>query len=253
MLKTKDDVLMIKKQTNELVVGTFVILGFILLAMLVFLISGVYLFRPGYKVDVLYTYVSILDRGAPVRMAGVRVGEVNDVKLYYDANKQKTLVRVRLFIEKAIEVRKNYLFKVQGTHVLSEPHIEITPVTGEAELIKNGDLIEGVNPVAMEEIIESAHDMIKDVSIITHEVRTIFEEKHLQRTLENVDDSTQALNVILERIESGHGTLGQLVMNEELYQDFRGFVSEIKTRPWRLIRRDKGSEDKSGKKWWWPF
>lgn len=244
---------MIKKQTNELVVGTFVILGFILLAMLVFFISGVYLFRPGYKVDVLYTYVSILDRGAPVRMAGVRVGEVNDVKLYYDSNKQKTLVRVRLFIEKGIEVRKNYLFKVQGTHVLSEPHVEITPVTGDAELIKNGDLINGVNPVAMEEIIESAQGMMEDVSAITSEVRTILEEKHLQRTLENVDDSTQALNAILDRIESGQGTVGQLVVNEELYQDLRGFVAEVKARPWRLIRRDKNTEEGSGKKWWWPF
>ncbi len=58
-----------KKTQNEVAVGTFVIIGFIMLALIVFFVSGVYLFRSGYYVTVRYNYVSILDKGAPVRMA----------------------------------------------------------------------------------------------------------------------------------------------------------------------------------------
>src|SRR5437773_1268253 len=143
---------MIKAETkrNELVVGAFVILGFIFLTLVLFFVSGVYLFRPGYKLNIIYEYVSILDKGAPIRMAGVRVGEVDKVELFYDHNMKKTRVRVRIFIEKTTEIRENYTFKIQGTHVLSEPHIEITPNPGSFPVLKNGDTIEGVTPIAVE-------------------------------------------------------------------------------------------------------
>ena len=94
-----------KKGRNEVMVGMFVIIGFVLLTVTVFFVSGVYLFRPGYHVDVMYEYVSILDRGAPIRMAGVRVGEVSEVKLVFDPKIGKTRVRVKLFIEKGTEIR----------------------------------------------------------------------------------------------------------------------------------------------------
>ena len=60
-----------KKKSNEVSVGVFVILGFIFLTLVLFFVSGVYLFRSGYTVSAMFNYVSILNRGAPVRMAGV--------------------------------------------------------------------------------------------------------------------------------------------------------------------------------------
>ena len=39
-------------------------------------------------------------------------------------------------------------------------------------------------------------------------------------------------------IEKGEGTAGKLVYSDELYQDIRGFVAEIKAHPWRLLKRD---------------
>ena len=96
-----------KKDNNEVAVGVFVILGFVFLTLVLFFVSGVYFFRSGYSVDVLYEYVSILNKGAPVRMAGVRVGEVSDVKLYFDEAKQMNRVKVKVFVEKGVEGRIN--------------------------------------------------------------------------------------------------------------------------------------------------
>ena len=124
-----------KKNTNEMAVGVFVIVGFIFLTMVLFFVSGVYLFRSGYGLRIMYEYVSILDRGAPVRMAGVRVGEVSKVRLFFDEMKKKNRVEVKLFIEKEW---KSVRITIQdpGTHILSEPHIEITPVVGATRLLK---------------------------------------------------------------------------------------------------------------------
>src|SRR3989338_7990190 len=101
-----------KKTQNEVTVGAFVIIGFVLLALIVFFVSGVYLFRQGYYLTVAYNYVDILDKGAPVRMAGVRVGEVNKVSLLFDEKEKRTKVMVKLFIEKGVEIKENYTFDI---------------------------------------------------------------------------------------------------------------------------------------------
>ena len=196
------------KPRNEAAVGFFVIVGFILLTLIVFFVSGAFFFRQGYALNLMYDYVSILDKGAPVRMAGVRVGEVSKVELVFDETSLKTRVRVKLFIEKGVQIRENYLFKIQGTHVLSEPHIEITPQKGNSPVLEDGKTMAGVETVAMEDIIQAGYD------------------------------AAGSVNGILAKLEKGEGTAGKLLTQDDLYQDLRGFVSEIKAHPWRLLKRD---------------
>lgn len=258
-----------KKTRNEVMVGMFVIFGFIFLSLIVFFVSGVYLFRPGYSLSVMYEYVSILDKGAPVRMAGVRVGEVSRVDLVFDEARQKTRVRVKLFIEKGVEIRENYLFKIAGTHILSEPHIEISPVPGNAPLVKHGRVMEGVALVSIEELIEHANaiaqhlekilegfrsairddetagalkDMVKNLATLTNSMNKVLSgsEEDLKQAVANIKSSAESLSVILDKIEKGEGTAGKLLTQDELYQEMRAFVAEIKARPWRLMKKDNG-------------
>ncbi len=258
-----------RKSSDQTAVGFFVIVGFILLALFVFFISGAYLFRPGYAISVVYDYVSILDRGAPIRMAGVRVGEVSSVELLYDPTLQKTRVKIKLFIEKGVEIRDNYEFKIQGTHILSEPHIEITPKPGNRPVLAEGVVVEGVPLVAIEEMIDKAQKIASNLDELTTQFKTMFmdeesaksiktivtnmseitrslnlvlkgNEKNLSQTIQNLDASTESLKTVLDQVKQGNGTVGKLLNSDELYQELRGFVSEIKTHPWRLLKKDKG-------------
>ncbi len=215
-----------KKKSNEVSVGVFVILGFIFLTMVLFFVSGVYLFRSGYTVDVMFNYVSILNKGAPVRMAGVRVGEVSQVDIVYDEVKQNNRVKVKLFIEKGMEIRENYTFTIRGTHVLSEPHVEITPKPGTFPLLHKGAVVEGVPLVAVEELIDKAHG-----------------------TLDHLESSSASLSKILGNVEKGNGTLGKLLTEDELYTEMEAFAKDVRAHPWKLLR--KASKD--GRKWYFLF
>ena len=255
-----------KKAHNETVVGFFVIIGFLFLSLIVFFVSGVYLFRPGYSVNVLYDYVSILDKGAPVRMAGVRIGEVSQVDLYYEKQSQNTRVKVKLFIEKGVEIRENYKFMIRGTHVLSEPHIEISPEQGDGALIKNNQVIEGDDPVPVEDLIQKAHHITENLDDILSGVKGAMgqdgatfkeltinlsklsksleaivggSEKDIQKMLSNLRESTDSFKKVMDQMEEGHGTVGKLLVEDELYQEMKGFVAEIKAHPWRLLKKDK--------------
>lgn len=231
-----------KKMRTEVLVGTFVIFGFILLSLTVFFVSGVYLVRPGYKVNVIFGYVSILDRGAPVRMAGVRIGEVNRVNFIEDKQTGQTKVQVQLFIAKGFEIRENYTFSVRGTHVLSEPHIEITPQPGNAPFLKENDRVQGEDPVALEVLVNRADQIASHLDTVLSGL-----DKDAPDTFKNLSASTASLERILARIEKGEGTAGQIFVNDELYQEIRDFVAELKAHPWRLLKKDD-KEDKKDKK-----
>jgi len=257
----------VKKRRTEVMVGAFVIFGFILLSLVVFFVSGVYLVRPGYRVNVIFNYVSILDRGAPVRMAGVRVGEVSRVNFIEDKESGQTKVEIEVFIAKGYEIRENCLFTIRGTHILSEPHIEITPQAGKASFLKEGDIVQGLDPVPMEVLVERADQIASHLEAIFKRLKGVLDdedtgkaiqettqnlaaltrslkqvlsgsEQDLKKTLKQLNTTTQSLETILKKIEKGEGTIGKLVSEEELYTEMRDFVREIKTHPWKLLKRD---------------
>ncbi len=258
-----------REKHDEVAVGAFVTIGFILLTIGVFFISGVYLFRSGYSLHVMYEYVSILDKGAPVRMAGVRVGEVSQVTLVHDPQHGKTRVEVKLFIEKGVKIGENYTFAIRGTHILSEPHIEISPQPGTAPLLKSGAVVEGMNPIPLEALIERANniassldrvmtnlssavedketsqsikEIVNNLASLTHSLNLMLSgrEEDMKATFVNMRSSTEALSKVLEHMEQGQGTVGKLLMEDELYVEMRDLVREIKTHPWRLLKKDKG-------------
>lgn len=260
-----------KKTRTEILVGTFVIFGFLILSLVVFFVSGVYLVRPGYKVFVMFNYVSILDKGAPVRMAGVRIGEVSKVTLEEDRQTGQTRVKVQLFIAKGYEIRENYLFNVRGAHILSEPHVEVSPQPGKGPFIKDGAEVQGVDPVPVEVLVDRADKIASHLEAIFGRVKTVVEDKesekdikdaihniaaltrslnqilsgsesNLSESIKHMNASTQSLESIMHKIDKGEGTMGKLVSDEELYIEIREFVKDLKTHPWKLLKRDKKND-----------
>ena len=267
-----------KKKSNEVSVGVFVILGFVFLTLVLFFVSGVYLFRSGYTVDVMFNYVSILNKGAPVRMAGVRVGEVSDVTIVYDEAKQNNRVKVKLFIEKGAEIRENYSFTIRGTHVLSEPHVEITPNPGAFPLLHKGALVEGVPLVAVEELIDRAHEILNHLAAILGKFKTGMDDQgtvenlkalisnlsslsgalntslkapdgNVHQSFQHIESSSASLSNILGKVEKGDGTLGKLLMEDELYNEMEAFVKDVRAHPWKLLKKDS----KDARKWYFLF
>src|SRR3990167_158610 len=97
-------------------VGFFVVVSFLILSLVVFFVSGIYIFRPGYHLYATFDYVGIINRGAPVRFAGVRIGEVSKVEIIKPKDeKTKTKIQIKFFVEKNVEVREHYEVSVQGT------------------------------------------------------------------------------------------------------------------------------------------
>ena len=70
-------------------------------------------------------------------------------------------------------------------------------------------------------------------------------EETVENSLDNVEGITENILVasedvetIIGRVEDGEGSLGMLLQDEEIFEDIREFVRELKRRPWRIIWKE---------------
>ncbi len=256
------------KPKFEVAVGFFVLVGFLILSVIVFFVSGIYFFRPGYHLSAIFDYVGIINKGAPVRFSGVRVGEVSKVRLLKPANEnEKAKVEITFFVEKKTEIRDNYQVSIQGTHIMSEPHIAITPVPGAGRLLKDGDVIpNGISPPTLDDLIKQGdsiakrfdkllgnvgsafedvdtqkmlHDSLVNMNQLLSSMNTITvgQEKDIRAMVGNMSRMTDEMSKLLDHINKGEGALGKLIKEDEVYNDLRDFTHEIKTHPWKLLKK----------------
>ncbi len=257
---------MIKLKT-EASVGIMVVAGFVLLCFIVFGISGIYILRPGYYLKAIFNFVGIIDQGAPVRYAGVKVGEVKSVEILEPSETDPGHVRITFFIVEGVKIHEHDKVSIQGTHVMSEPHIAIEPANeNPGRLLKGGDVVQGADPISMDDLILQGKEIAMKLNQFLTEMETAFRtsgaqesmrqslvnlsellaslnkivsgrENEFRSGLSNLSKSANELSLLLEKVNRGEGTIGHLMTEDQLYNDLREFVREIKEHPWRLLKK----------------
>ena len=262
------------KTRLEIMVGFFVLLAISIFFVIIFFVSGVYFLREGYHVKATFNYTAGLEKGANVRLSGIPVGEVNRVYLDYDEVTGKTKAMVDIWLKAGTHVNREAKVYIFGAMALNETTVEfMTDGEPGGPILQDGDTIVGIDPVPMELFTERAVEMVAQLEEITDKVNRIIGDEEtvkawqtmivdmsevlrytnqmltekgdtIEETVINLDAALLRLNSILETIDEGDGTVGQLVRNDDLYQELRGLVREIKLHPWRLLKRDKKKEEK---------
>lgn len=112
--------------TNEIKVGLAVLLSAAVLFVGVRFLSGQSVFGAGYEVVAVFDDAQGLTEGAIVRLNGVRVGDVREVRLGPSARE----VFVVLAIDGDVEIPRGSTIQTAGLSALGEVNVEITPPAG---------------------------------------------------------------------------------------------------------------------------
>ncbi|MGH9521884.1 MAG: MlaD family protein [Terriglobales bacterium] len=190
---------------SQLRVGIVVIVASIALGVLIFLMSGsVGLFTSKLT---LHTYVdnaSGLRVGAPVRLDGVDIGNVTDMRVVPQHEAGKTPVEITFKIGKTYPIRKDTTAMLATAGVLGETFVDLDSRFAKAELATNGDTLPGQPQPDIQDVIRSS-----------------------QGTLQNVDVLLKRVDRIVTQIESGNGTIGKLIYDESLYSKLNSSLNEV--------------------------
>ncbi len=202
---------MAEKLNLEIKVGIFAFIALIILVLAVFSISDIYIFRPGYLIDISFTFASGISVGAPVRVAGIEVGEVKEIELSYDEDNAKAKVILQVWLNGGVEIPRDSSAYVNVLGLIGENYLEIIPGEDYTHLLKPGDLLVGNDPFSTESLMELAYQVTENFDQALQLVEDTLDEDTkavLKETIRNFRDFSGSLKVITGRLERGEGKLG---------------------------------------------
>lgn len=192
----------------EVKVGIFILIGFIVLFVMIFSIGEVYMFRPGYRVKITFNFANGIAMNAPVRLAGIEVGEIDNIRIYYDTHEERTKVELSAWIKRDVSIEEDAKAVINTLGLLGEKYLEVFPGKSK-RFMSDGSILAGVDPISTENMT-----------------------MELKKLLDTLVD-------VAERIEKGEGTVGRLLTDDSLYQNLEDFTADIKKNPWKLMHKPK--------------
>lgn len=193
----------------ELKVGIFIMIGIAILFIIVFSIGDINLVKRGYHVKVDFNFVDGIGGSAPVRLAGVSVGQIDGLRIYYDEKEKRTKAELNAWIKEGVKVEKDAIATVNTLGFMGEKYLEIYPGTAGKGFLNNGDVLLGKDPVQTSQVVENLYNLSKSADII------------------------------INRLKNGEGTVGKLLTEDKIYKDLEEFVEDIKKNPWKLLNRPR--------------
>ena len=239
---------MFAKSSFELKVGIFIFIGIVILSVIVFSIGNFYSVKKGYTLDVLFSFANGINVGAPVRFAGVEVGEVQDIDVYFDEEENLPMVRLRIWITQNTWVNEDSIITVNTLGLLGEKYLEITPGTRETRLLGKGESIRGYDPVSTEEFTRETRETLAKIDTMIESISEIVGDEEmlnsLKGTFSNLEMLSGDLREFVSKAKDGEGTIGRLMSDDKLYNAIDEMILDIKKHPWKLLYRPKKSRDR---------
>ncbi len=183
------------EKKHEIKVGLTVVVGIAILIFAIFSVGNQQgILSDRYKLRVLMSRVNGLQTGAPVRLAGVRVGSVVAVDFARDVEDQK--IEVTLEIDKKVQqrIRQDSEAHIGTLGLLGDKFVGITMGTLDKPMLKSGDLLNSSDPIDLEKLLDEGVNVVNS----------------LKKT-------TVDINEISDKINKGKGTLGLLVNDPRIY------------------------------------
>jgi phospholipid/cholesterol/gamma-HCH transport system substrate-binding protein len=228
--------------SNEVKVGFFVT-GTLLVSLLFAWWIGVQNpFLQSVDFYVTYRFAGGIEVGSPVRVSGIKVGKVEKIDFFipnstapisikeagsFTSTPSQTIYPLRLKIsvkkEAARAVRKDSRFYINLAGLIGDRYIEITPGTLASTPIQTGDVVAGVDPPRIDQLLSQSFDLADTIKKIVDE-----NKGDLTRSIELLYKLSGNLNSLLKNMNATEvGTLIHQLVG--LTKDLRGLAEKINT------------------------
>ena len=204
-----------KSDSFEIKIGIFVFVGIILLTIVTFSI-GDFLFKSGYNIKVVLSFADGVQEAAPVRLAGVEVGEVKRTAIFKDPDTGRTKVELLLWLTQDAKVEKDAVVLINTLGLIGEKYVEIVPGTPNSPLLEDGGIIYGQDSISMQNMTQKGYEVVL-----------------------KLEEMLDSINVVLERVRSKEGTVGKLLMEDKIYKDIEEITQDVKETV-KDIKRQSG-------------
>ena len=228
----------------ETKLGIFTVLGIIVFGFSLYFLGGLSVTR-AYDVNVTFTDVSGLPVKAPVKLSGVEVGRVKQIKI------EKGQVVVVASINEDIQIYRNARFSVVMTGIIGSKYLKVEQGTPEAGLLKAGDYVHGADEVPMDVMVAQTMSSIKEfVDSVNaqgqfgEQLNRTMDEVHqlsanlnqlvaqmrpyLSRSAQNLDEVLAKADSLMDSLEQSEGLIGSLINDPQMKADVKSSMKDLK-------------------------
>jgi len=230
----------------DLRVGLLVLAGLFLVAVTIFYVtSGVDVFKPKYKLVTYLSEVSGLTIGAPVRLDGVEIGNVESVRMTPRAPDGSLVpgksVEVQMRINRAYEkeIRTDSAASLVTEGLLGNRYVNITRGATGTQIPPGGE-VNGQEEAAMKQIVERGADLVQNLNAVSVRVRAIVDaidrgQGNLGKMIRDeqfynrLNGTVARAEQIVAGVQAGQGSIGKLVVSDDLYNRLHSASTRVDT------------------------
>ena len=191
---------------SQLRVGLTLLFASITLAVLIFVMSGTGgWFTRKITLRSYFDNAGGLREGAPVRLAGVDIGNVTGIRIVGEKPMTPVEVTMKVNTKFKFNLRKDSVTLLSTAGVLGETYVDIDSSTASAAEARDGDTLAARNQPDIQDVVRAS-----------------------QGTLQNMDALLKRVDRIVAFIESGQGSIGKVIYSPALYDQLNATVVEFK-------------------------
>lgn len=190
---------------SQLRVGITVIAASLTLGFLLFLMSGTSgLFTPRLTLKCYFDNAEGLRTGAPVRLAGVDIGNVTHLAIIQGKPLTPVEITMKVSTKYNYGMRRDSSVSLETAGVLGETYLDIDSSQAVGGPVQDGDTLPTQVHPDFNQVVRAS-----------------------QSTLQNMDALLKRADRILAFAESGKGSLGKLIYDPTLYNRFSATVGDF--------------------------
>ncbi|MGZ3429920.1 MAG: MlaD family protein, partial [Polyangia bacterium] len=164
---------------------------------------GNFSFRGGTRIHINYDFSGNLQSGAAVKISGIKVGKVEEVRYLggeIDPDTGKRVqVRVVAFVEDRVKesIRKNAEFFINTQGVLGEQYLEIQPGSWDQPPLDPSHSVPGVNPPRTDLIVARLYEFLDSITGLLRDDKDVIKDflqsgASVVRTLDDILKTNKA-------------------------------------------------------------
>ena len=224
---------------SQLKVGITVIFASIVLAVLIFLMSGnIGLFTQKLQLLTYFDNAGGLRIGAPVTLQGVNMGNVTDIRVV--AGRPYSPVQVTMKVNSRYKemIRKDSTAELATAGVLGELYVDIDSKNAHAGPVQNGDVLPSEEQPGIDDVVKASQSTLQNMEILVKRLDRIVAsieqgEGSVGKLLKDPSLFNRAnallsqMQDIVNTVQSGKGSIGKLLNNDELYDKLNDSVTKL--------------------------
>ena len=260
---------------SEIRAGVFLLLSFVILAVMIFAVSDIQsLFKKKKDVKVLFQFSDGIEKNAPVRLSGIKIGKVSDIRVVPEKGDK---IELTLNIYRDTVIRQDTKAAIKTLGLVGGKYVDLSGGSPQSPLLEPGGFIIGEESLKMEDLTKTALDVAVKLKKIANNLDAMLGDpalaKSLKTTVANLQEVSANVKVmtsnkeevaqglknlpeILKKLDASANNLKAMteksdsIVGEnkknidaamesfrEMAKNLKETTDDVKSHPWKLLRK----------------